>query len=290
MLGDGGWGINAKRVRIGVQSGATHWETLMGSPFPGMDPYLEQHWRDVHHRLTTYACDALQKDLPPDLKARLEERAFVEASDAGRSVYPDIRVIERANVRRSPLHAPAGAAVADPLVLRIENEPVTEGFIQIIDVGSGNRVITVIELLSLSNKLPGEGQELHLKKQQECRAGGVRLVEIDLLRDGKRVLAVAESLVPADYKTSYRVCVRRGWQPMEVELYKVTLRERLPGIRVPLREADADVALELQPLIDQCYRNGGYEDLDYSREPQPPLSPDDAAWADELLRKSGIRV
>ena len=36
----------------------------MDSPFPGMDPYLEQHWRSVHHRLITYAGDQLQSGLP----------------------------------------------------------------------------------------------------------------------------------------------------------------------------------------------------------------------------------
>src|SRR6266404_4799666 len=62
------------------------------------------------------------------------------------------------------------------------DEAVTESFIEIIDVGSGRHVITVIEMLSLANKLPGEGQELCRRKQQELRDGQVNLVEIDLLR------------------------------------------------------------------------------------------------------------
>jgi hypothetical protein len=37
-------------------------------------------------------------------------------------------------------------------------EPVTETYIEIIDAGTGQRVVTVIEFLSLSNKFPGEGQ------------------------------------------------------------------------------------------------------------------------------------
>ena len=43
----------------------------MASPFPGMDPYLEQFWRDVHARLIIYAADQLQGRLPGDLRARL---------------------------------------------------------------------------------------------------------------------------------------------------------------------------------------------------------------------------
>ncbi len=40
----------------------------MHNPFPGMDPYLEQHWGDVHHRLVQYASDQLQEHLPADLR------------------------------------------------------------------------------------------------------------------------------------------------------------------------------------------------------------------------------
>jgi hypothetical protein len=68
----------------------------MPSPFPGMDPYLEQFWCGIHARLIIYAADQLQTRLPPDLRARVEERVFVEpVFGAPRSVYPDIRVRER---------------------------------------------------------------------------------------------------------------------------------------------------------------------------------------------------
>ena len=39
----------------------------MKSPFPGMDPYLEQSWRDVHAALIIYSRDQLQSQLPEDL-------------------------------------------------------------------------------------------------------------------------------------------------------------------------------------------------------------------------------
>ena len=46
----------------------------MKSPFPGMDPYLEAHWGDIHQRIVLYAADQLQGQLPSDLRARVEER------------------------------------------------------------------------------------------------------------------------------------------------------------------------------------------------------------------------
>lgn len=262
------------------------------SPFPGMDPYLERFWRDVHHGLITYARDQLQPRLPADLRARVQERVFVETEDReGRGVYPDVHVVEHGRKAATPLPpaADAGVAVAEPLVVRVSVEPATQGYIEIIDSGTGGRVVTVIEFLSPSNKAPGPGQELYLQKQSEALAADTNLVEIDLTRVGRRQLALAPDRIPPSHRTTYQVCVHRGSDRLAFEVYRVPLRERLPMIRVPLRDADPDLPLDLQVLIDQCYANGRYgEDLDYSAQPHPPLDPADAAWADELLRTASV--
>jgi hypothetical protein len=169
------------------------------------------------------------------------------------------------------------------------DEPMTQGYIQIIDAKSGGRVVTVIEVLSPSNKLPGQGKQLYLSKQRECQAAGVNLVEIDLLRGGDWIEAVPEELIPDTHRLAYRVCVWRAPDPLSFEFYAMSLREPLPNIGIPLREADNDVALDLQPLLDHAHEAGDYDDTDYSRDPVPPLGPDDAAWADALLRSKGLR-
>ena len=262
----------------------------MTSPFPGMDPYLEQHWGDVHHGLITYARDQLQSRLPADLRARMQERIVVEPSEeAERSLYPDDHVAERGARGGATALTDVQVGTAQPLVIHLADEQATEGYIEIVEADSGQRVVTVIEVLSPSNKLAGDGQVLYRQKQRELKAGGVRLVEIDLLRSGKRVLAVPSRKIPKAYRTTYQVCVRRGWRPFEVEIYRVPLAELLPAIKVPLREGDHDVKLELQPLIEQVYRNGRYESTDYRADPLPPLAADDAAWADELLKRRGLR-
>jgi hypothetical protein len=254
-----------------------------------MDPYLEQFWRDVHHNLITFAQGELNPQLPPDLRARVEERVFVESLEGpGRSMYPDIRVVERGAGAATGVQAGTSAAVAEPLLIHLPEEQASQGYIEIIDVGSGNRVITVIEVVSLANKTPGEGQELYLQKQRELKEGHVSLVEIDLLRAGKRVLVAAESIPPL-YRTTYQICVRKGWRLDVVEVYRAPLRDPLPAIKIPLREADAEIRLDLQKLIDRCYENGRYDDIDYKKEPDPYLLPEDAAWADELLRRAGKR-
>lgn len=216
------------------------------SPFPGMDPWLEQFWGDVHHRLVNYACDQLEEYLPAGLVAHLEERVYVELED--------------------------------------------EGFIEIIDYRSGGRVITVIEVLSPTNKKPGAGQRMYLSKQQELRDGGVSLVEIDLLRGGERVLSVRPEMLPPSHRTPYQICIRRAADPDFVDVYRIALRERLPAIPIPLRQSDSDLPLDLQPLLEHIYQKGRYGSIiDYRSDPEPPLDGDDARWADQLLRNKGRR-
>jgi hypothetical protein len=263
----------------------------MASPFPGMDPYLEGFWGDVHSRLITYACDQIQERLPADLVARIQERVYVETpTGPGRSMYPDVRVVERGRGKAEPAPALNGVAVAEPELAYLPgDEPITETYLEILEARSGHRVITAIEFLSPTNKVPGPGQDLYLKKEKELRQAGVSLVEIDLVRSGQRMLAGASHLVPDPYQTPYIVCVRRGWRPNPLEFYRLPLRERLKAIRIPLRETDADVPLDLQALVDRVYRLGRYEqEFDYRQPPEPPLDAADAAWADELLRGRGL--
>jgi hypothetical protein len=261
----------------------------MPSPFPGMDPYLERHWGDVHTRLITYASDQLNKLLPRGLRARVEERVFVDWPEEERPIVPDVRILERALPGRKSGGSSTGVATAEPVIIAL-NEPITERYIEIRDASAGNRVVTVIEVLSLVNKAPGLGRKKYLDKQEELFAGQVSMVEIDLLRVGKRLLPFPLDSLPADCRTPYGVCVTRGWKLTQVEFYPISLRQPLPTIKVPLRPTDPDAPLNLQQLIEQCYENGAYtDDLDYRADPDPPLPPAEARWADALLRKQGKR-
>jgi hypothetical protein len=258
-----------------------------------MDPFLEQYWGDVHLSMITYAREAIQPELPGGLVARIGERVLVELDEAYvRDIVPDVRVVEYGRREEPGLRLSNGVAVAEPLVVHLaQDEPVRQGFIEIIDIKSGRRVVTVIEVLSPSNKLAGPGREQYLKKQEELRAGGVSLVEIDLLRTGSRVLSVPFRRLPESHRTPYAACVRRGWRSFEAEFYRIPLRERLPAIAIPLRRDDRDIPLDLQAVLDRCYEVACYGDvIDYHEEPDPPLPPDDARWADPLLREKGLRA
>ena len=240
--------------------------------------------------------------MPDDLRARMQERVYIESPDWRHEYYPDVRVIERprrtrrrAAGRPSPNRPPITRAEdglpgpAEPIVIHLDTEPVTEGYIEIVDVKSGHRVITSIEVLSPANKHAGEGQRLFLQKREDMTRAGVNTVEIDLLRGGDRVLMIPPEQIPPSHRTDYQICVWRASQPGSVFVYRAPLRERLPVIAIPLRPSDPDARLDIQAVVDQCYRNGGYDDIDYTDEPEPRLKKADAAWADALLREQGRR-
>ncbi len=261
----------------------------MRSPFPGMDPYLEMHWRDVHTALMIYARDAIQDRLPGDLLARVEEGVSIDLGDDLRGAAPDVQVVETpTSIPSAPELEESLTAVAEPLVVPV-SLPHTERHITIVDAGSGNRVVTAIEFLSPTNKIPGPDRQRYLRKQQDYLDGRVNLVEVDLIRSGIFTLAVPEWGINQQFRSTYQICVRRSSRPDEAEVYRAPLRERLPIIRIPLRPKDRDVPLDLQDLIDQCYRRGRYAAIDYTNDPVPLLSLPDARWADELLRAAGLR-
>ena len=225
----------------------------MKSPFPGLDPYLEARWGDVHQSLITYTRDAIQLNLPPDLRARVEERVFVETeTELVRRIVPDVHVTHYPPARpsHSVLAETGGVAVAEPLVFLLEDETVTEGFIEIRERGGG-KVITVIEFFSPANKTGGEGEKLYLQKQRELLHSDTNLVEIDLVRSGQRVIAFPEHRIPPQHRRDALVCVRCAWSERARELYVLPLRERLPAIAIPLRQTDRPVP----SICKRCWTN-----------------------------------
>lgn len=257
-----------------------------------MDPYLEAHWRDIHSRLVIYASDALQGVLPGGLRARVEESVLLETPQGigDHPLYPDVRVVEYAVPRRTEAEPSGGMAVAEPLVINVPIEPVTETFLEIIDYASANRIVTVIEFLSPSNKSPGANREQYRRKQKEICSSDANLVEIDLNRFGIHTLAFPLVHLGPSGRSGYMTCVRRATQRGQAELYLMFLWQRLPVVKIPLRPKDEDVPLDLQALVEQCWRNGGYEGtLNYAIDPDPPLLGAEKDWAEEWLSEKGLR-
>jgi hypothetical protein len=75
------------------------------------------------------------------------------------------------------------------------------------------------------------------------------------------------------------------------EIWPLSLAEPLPVVPVPLLPSDKDEALDLQEAFATIYDLLGYDlALDYTQSPEIPLSQEDAAWAETLLRAAGLRT
>ncbi len=264
------------------------------SPFPGMDPWLERHWGDLHHRWVQYACDQLADQLPTGLFAAVEETVYVVegGADAGRA-RPDVAVFDGASSVGNPTHTMGNAIdVADPVRIRLADPPVSFGHIEIRALGGSEPLVTAIELVSPTNKVDRRGRRAYLAKRERYHDAGAHVVEVDLIRAGERLVDVPWSQVDPEQVATYAAAVRRAPirdAELELEYYPLSLRQRLPNIRIPLRATDADAILDLQRPIDRAYEMGryGYR-LDYTRPPEPPLSPEDAAWATQVLATRGV--
>jgi hypothetical protein len=262
--------------------------------FPGMDPYLEDplFWPGVHSALVVYLRDRLQPHLPPRYVAAIEERVFIE--EANRQVVPDVTIRRP----RTPRHerdvavAVAEPEVDEPALVRADPLEVHEPYVQILDLQTGQTIVTVIEVISPSNKAPGPGRDSYLAKQRQVLGSTAHLVEIDLLRTGQHVLAVSEWAARRKGYCDYLVCVNRGYELRdEYELYLRGLRERLPRIRIPLAGGDPDVALDVQAVVAQVYDSGAYRQrIDYHAPCRPPLRPEDQAWVDLLIAQESASV
>src|SRR5205807_1111324 len=93
-----------------------------------------------------------------------------------------------------------------------------ESFLTVCDRVS-RQVIAVVELLSPSNKLPGENRRRYLAKRADLLSSPAHLVEIDLLRGGKPM--------PADDRPEcvYSVLVSRAGERPRAGFWPIALRD-----------------------------------------------------------------
>jgi hypothetical protein len=145
-------------------------------------------------------------------------------------------------------------------------------FLEIRD-RTDRQVVAVVELLSPANKYAGPDRDQYWAKAQRVLMTPTHFVEIDLLRGGPR-MPWAE-MPPCDY---YAFVSRYESRP-RVDFWPVRLRDSLPPIPVPLRPGDPEPMLDLQTLVHRVYDSAGYELFIYDGDPEPRLSPEDAAWA-----------
>ncbi len=257
----------------------------MPSPFPGMDPFIEgQMWQDFHTTFVTVIRERLMPQVRPRYVVEVEQYVYLarEGEEPDRLVEPDLAVAEGSPALIAP---EGGSTLMVTLAPSIHTMPIPrqhrQKFLSIRDSQSRD-IVTVIELLSPWNKRPGDGLSEYLVKRSNIFCTPAHLVEVDLLRGGKR-LATREPLAAADFF----VFVCRSEVQSRVEAYGWTLRDRLPVIPVPLADGDPDVPLDLQAAFTTTYDRAGYDyALDYRSPVKPPLDAATAEWVRSVVGTS----
>lgn len=255
----------------------------MSIRFPGMDPWLEDPdvWPDFHVTLLSAMRAALNQVLPENYRAKHERHVWIHEPDAEtrRALgKPDSFVVEQLQRQSNPETSPVKLAAPQTVTLPVTRE---EGatFLQIVD-RRRRQVVTVIEVLSPSNKYAGPDRESYPAKRNEYLGSRVNLVEIDLLRGGPRLPLGVED--PDNF--TYYVLVSRPNEVPQAGLWTFGLRDEFPEFPVPLSEQDSDVIFQLKPCMDRACEEGLYNDeLVYEEQPTPRLSEEDFAWTREIL-------
>jgi hypothetical protein len=259
----------------------------MNSPFPGMNPYLENPvlWSELHHRLISAIADEIEPNIPPQYRVGIEQRTYLsDDSDSVLVGIPDVAVfskqsLPKAHSTTTKISTSEGIVVTMPMP-----ENVTESYLEIKEVATGF-VIATIEILSPKNKRASEGRKAYELKRKQVLASLTHLIEIDLLRSGKPLNILGE--VPI---TDYRIVVSKSQVRPQATLYAFNIQEKIPTFSLPLQSGDNEPILDLQSLINKIYlRARFYLSIDYNQEPIPPLKKDDVFWLEALLREQGLR-
>ena len=250
----------------------------MPSPFPGMDPYIEdpEIWSDFHGDLAAEIRADLNRGIQPRYVARLTPRVTYEEVEVSqtRVVRPDVGVWKPDREQSSGARA-AQALAPSPVESAVPMELPVHLYSVLVHETGTMQLVTSIEILSPVNKRRGhEAHAGYIRKRRELLRSDVHLLEIDLLRGGER--PPLEKPVP---RAPYYVTLSRKDCRPAAQVWPIQLADELPVLPVPLLEPDPDASLDLGSIVKAVYERGAYErQIDYSRPPPPPeLTPEEAA-------------
>jgi hypothetical protein len=254
----------------------------MLNPFPGMNPYLEhpELWHQVHNRLIVGLADAIADQVAPHYFVSIEQRIYQSFADPQSLVG-----IADVGIKRDPWVTDQSNALAGSVNVLTKPQrvqitmpwEVRERYLEIREVAT-KELITVLEVLSPSNKRTGEGRSIYESKRINILATKTNLVEVDLLRSGRPMA------VQGAHKSQYRILVSRASDRPEADLFTFNLQEKIPDFPLPLQGEHPEPIVSLQTILNDTYRRGRLDLLiDYSKDPVPELEASDRLWMKELL-------
>ncbi len=227
----------------------------MSSPFPGMDPYLEdeKRWPTFQPLLVHALYQMLLPGLMDRYRARVGERDYTSE---------------------------------EALFTSIVRQEHKESYIEVRQRSDG-RLITLLEVISPANKITGEGRRLYRARRDEVKKMNANVVEIDLVLQGQTLIDCNKDAAPT---WDYAVVVTRWTHPDRYEIYSATLPKRLPRFRVPLASDDRDTVLDLQAAVAKAFDQGGFiKNIDFARDPATHLTDENRKWLNDRLKEEKLR-
>lgn len=263
-------------------------------PFPGMDPWLERPelWPDFHNGLIEAIRGALSPRVLPRYLVRVESRiALLTGYDIDLIDRPDVALWNAGLT--APRH-PSNADVAlleraevEPIEVAVPVDDIEETYLTVKEV-STRKLVTVIEVLSPTNKCGHDARREYVEKRRSLIRSRTNYIEIDLLREGRPM-----PLEPPPPPNDYRILVCRGWTRSKALVYVFPWTVPVPSIPVPLLLEDDEPVLDLNGMLHRLMELARYDlEIDYHRLPKPPLREADAAWAAAIIagtREDGPR-
>ena len=257
------------------------------NPFPGMNPYLETRglWPEVHNKIIAAIHRCLRGRLPFKYSVIMEERVAIGQNPAeeppARYARPDT-TISGSGVHQEPSDYELGAGAVT--VVLPETYTVREWFIRISEQ-SREDPVTVLEVLSPTNKNPGPGREQYLDKRKRILESATHFIEIDLVRVGRPM-----PVEGYDGDAPYRTLISRWQLRPSAELYPFGLRSSIPSFTVPLLDGDTEPEVPLGEIVKEIYSLDYYVNyMGYHDDPAGPLSDSDRKWLDQTLQEKGLR-
>jgi hypothetical protein len=242
-----------------------------------MDPYLERPgvWEDIHTPLILEIANFLEPRIQPLFRVAVERRAYQTM------LWEPETPTAEPETSGAPQRAAAPGGVKPRACELPLPQQVIEHFLEIRDVISGEAV-TIVEVLSLDNKLTPEGRQEYERQRRTVLGGPANLVEIDLLRAGDPFPMRVEG---KSVQSDYRIVVSRAPFRPHADVYLFGVRDAIPDIPIPVQRGKTEPLLPLNEILHNLYDRAGPDlVIDYGQPPDPPLSAEDTHWANPLLQ------
>ena len=136
----------------------------MPSPFPGMNPYLEQEdaWHDFHERWAPLVAERIAAQVDPRYIVKIDEHIYIHELSAEQRRFlgrADVAIGRAAAARERRAAAAVLGAPAEGYLPVVDVERLA--FVEIRD-RRNRQLVTLIELLSRANKRPGSDRDQYV--------------------------------------------------------------------------------------------------------------------------------